>query len=279
MGPMSALPSAAATEPSESLRGLRRWIGAIAAVGGIVFASLFVASYVDPLFVERTAKEVIRLEVQGRVQERIDAIDAKWLAGRAARLIEIEQAKIAELKQQMSQGLPRRMSVVLEQMRIKSCTCRRIADAIESGYRPGLESRVGQAQHVIGQLDRLIQAKYMETASQLTREFRIFTGTNALVFGLLGLAVWLKKRAGLHLVPATAVLLCATALSAYFYLFSQDWLRTIVFGQYVGLAYLGYVGGVLLLFADIIFNRARGTTIVLHVLGGVVGAFAAVVPC
>ena len=265
---------AGAARPQRVLRGS---LGILGAFGAALFTALFAASFVDPLFVEGLAKEVIRIEVQKRVEERIEAIDQKYLMEKGKRLIEIENAKIAAFKEQARQGVPKRVSAVLEQMRDASCKCRQLADLGESYFK--FDGRIAQAREVIAHLDGLIRAKYMETAAQLTREFRIFTGSNALVFALLALAVFVKKKAGVHLVPAAGLLLVGAAVTAGFYLFNQDWLHTIVFSQYVGLAYLGYLAVALVLFADIVFNRARGTALALNVMGSVVGAAVSVLPC
>lgn len=125
----------------------------------------------------------------------------------------------------------------------------------------------------------LIRSKYMETASQLTREFRIFAGTNAIVFALLLIAVLVKRQAGLHLLPSAFVLLLAAGVTAYLYLFNQNWLHTLVFSDFVGFTYIGYLGSAFALLCDIIFNRARVTTKVLNALLNAVGSAAQVVPC
>lgn len=273
---MNAAPLPGTAEPSSHLAILRGWVGAIAATGTLVFGALFAASWIDPLFVERLAKEVIRIEVQKEVTERIDAIDDNYLVAKAKRLVALEKTKIAEIQGQMRRGLPARVTAVLEQMRDASCACRTI---VESYLGADGARRIAHAQGMIDFLDGMIRAKYMETAAQVTREFRVFTGSNALVFSLLGVAVFVKRRAGVHLIPATALLIGTAGLTAYLYLFNQDWLHTLVFGDYVGLAYLGYLAVVLILFADLMFNRGRGTLVAINLLAGILGAAASAIPC
>ena len=50
-----------------------------------------------------------------------------------------------------------------------------------------------------------------------------------------------------------------TATSAI-YLLNQDWLHAVVYSDYVGFAYLGYLALASALLADVVFNRARATT-------------------
>jgi hypothetical protein len=58
-----------------------------------------------------------------------------------------------------------------------------------------------------------------------------------------------------------------------------DALHTIVFGQYVGLAYALYLTVVALLLADVVLNRARVTTRLVNVALQAVGSVATAVPC
>lgn len=111
---------------------------------------------------------------------------------------------------------------------------------------------------------------------ETAREYRIFTGTNALAFLLLTVAVFIRRRAGVHFLPVGLILLLATGVTSYFYLFNQNWLHTIVFGDYVGFAYAAYLGFVFAALGDILLNRARVTTAVLDV---VLAPFTVVTPC
>jgi hypothetical protein len=106
----------------------------------------------------------------------------------------------------------------------------------------------------------LIEASYASVRHSLLREFRIFTATNALAFVLLGAVTLVRRRATLQLLLPALVLVGAVVVTGAIYVFGQDWLHTIVFGEYVGFGYTLYLAGVSALFADIVFNRARVTT-------------------
>src|SRR5256885_15548500 len=79
------------------------------------------------------------------------------------------------------------------------------------------------------------------TLFRSVREFRIFTASNALVFLALTSVTARRRRAGLQLALPAIVLVTASAVTATLYLFAQDWLHTIVFGSYIGLAYMAYL--------------------------------------
>lgn len=254
-----------------------RWFALILGiVGGLLFGFAFVASAINPGFVEQLARNIIRYEVERKVQEKIEAIDKAFLSSKAAVFAKGYAEDIEQTKRFLTQQLPTHLAKVIAEMRDLDCECRK---KIETNIRDGFEWRIASASSAHERLTTLIRSKYMDTATQLTREFRIFTGTNAIVFALLLVAVFVKRQAGLHLLPSALVLLAAGAITAYFYLFNQNWLHSLVFNEYVGLAYIGYLAGAFALLCDIILNRARLTTEVLNFVLNAIGSAIQVVPC
>jgi uncharacterized membrane protein YjjP (DUF1212 family) len=125
-----------------------------------------------------------------------------------------------------------------------------------------------------------VQSKYMEVATELKRDIRIFTASNAAVFLLLLLVSFLKPQAIAHLFLPGTLLVVATVICSYFYIFEQNWLLTIIFSNYLGFMYLAYLGFVFLFLCDIVFNRARVTTTIINAIFRIVGsAEVEVSPC
>jgi ABC-type multidrug transport system fused ATPase/permease subunit len=243
----------------------RRFAVTVGAVGLAFFALAFLASIVSPGYVEQVAKNIIRYEVEKKVHEKVEAIDTHFLTKKAEVFAQAYTDDITRVRGQLAQQLPARIAEVVAQMRNLDCECRK---KIETNIREGFEWRITRASAAQERLTTLIRSRYMETASQLTREFRIFTGTNAIVFALLLIAILFKRQAGLHLLPTAFVLLLAATVTAYLYLFNQNWLHTLVFSDFVGFAYIGYLGG-----------AARVTTEVLNALFSAAGSAVQVVPC
>lgn len=255
---------------------IRRFALVLGALGCVFFSLAFAASFASPGFVEQAAKQAIRHEVEKRVREKVDALDEGFLLRQAQVLARGHAERIGQARRALAQQLPERLSQVIAEMQNLDCECRR---KVEAGIRSGLEGEITGASAARERLTVLIRAKYMETARQVVREFRIFTGTNALVFALLLAAVLAKPKAGLHLLPAAGVLLAAALVTGYLYLFNQDWLHTLVFSDYVGLGYLGYLAGAFALLGDVVLNRARVTAWVLGRVLEAVGSAVEVVPC
>jgi hypothetical protein len=79
-------------------------------------------------------------------------------------------------------------------------------------------------------------------------------------------------------LPAVVLLGAVTATSRI-YLFNQDWLHSVVYSDYVGFAYLGYLALASALLADVVFNRARATTKFVNAILDAVGSTLQALPC
>lgn len=255
---------------------MRTLITIIALAGVMLFGSAFVLSYLKPAFVESVARDVIRMEVERRVSVKLSTLEDSRILELAKRASGQNAATMADITRKLATGLPKKIAEVAAEMRNVDCECRK---AIEKNMTGLFEDRVIKLTRLNERLSLLIRTKYMEVAESLTQEFRIFTGANAIVFGLLGVTIILRRGAGLQLALPALVLLGAAAIVAYLYLFQQNWLHTIIFGEYVGLGYFAYLGVATACLADIAFNRARITTTVVNAALQLVGAAAKAVPC
>lgn len=231
--------------------------------GSLLFAGAFAASWTSGHFISETAREVIRYKVAQEIDEKIEAIGGDFLLSKASELFGRNKEEIEALKATLKSGLATQVARVAEEMRDPDCACRKWISQV---VRDGLLSRIGDLNQLQDRLGELIRAKYLETEAGLTREYRVFTGTNAAVSFLLVTAALVKRRAGLQLVPAATILLLASTVTGYAYLFNQNWLMTLLYGDYVGYAYVGYLSFVFLLLADLLLNRARVTAAVLDAL-------------
>jgi hypothetical protein len=248
----------------------------ISCVGTALFSAAFFTSILNPGYVEEVAKDIIRLQVEKKVNEKIDSLDAKFLSSKAASLMKRQVDEIEIAKRLLKEKAPALIASVIAEMRNLDCECR---TKIEKTIRDGIEFHIAAAAQAQDQLTAIIRTKYMEVAEKLIREFRIFTGTNALVFALLGIGAFLKRGAGIHLIPPALVMVVAAAITGYLYIFNQDWLHTILFSNYVGFTYVGYLSIVFAILCDILFNRAKVTTEVLNATFQAIGSSLQVVPC
>jgi hypothetical protein len=94
---------------------MRTFIGTISIVGILVFGSAFVLSYINPAFVESIAREVVRMEVERRVGERLNSLEGSKIAELARRVSGQNAAEIAELKRKVAEGVPRKVAEIATQ--------------------------------------------------------------------------------------------------------------------------------------------------------------------
>lgn len=252
-------------------KSLRTFIGLIALAGTTLFGTAFILSYLNPGYVESVARHFIQTEVQHRVDASVTRLSNNNLLSRARQITTKNSAEIAEAQRKLAEGLPHKVALVVAEMRNLDCECR---NNIEISITNIFEGRITELARLNERLESLIRAKYMQVAESLTREFRIFTGANTIVFALLGLTVLLRKNANLHLVLPAMVLLGAASVVGYLYLFNQNWLHTIIFSDYVGWGYFAYLGVATALLVDIAYNKARiGAQAInsgLHVIGSAI---------
>ncbi len=156
------------------------------------------------------------------------------------------------------------------------CPCRARLQSIANDVT---RERLVTLSQMRARLASLIESQYANVRTKLLREFRIFPASNAAALAMLGIVTLVRRKAGMQLLLPAAALAGGVVVTTGLYLFTQDWLHTILFNDYVGLAYVVWLGIAGLLLADILGNRARVSTLMVNGLGAVVGVAATALPC
>jgi hypothetical protein len=257
------------------------WILRVVGVAGAaVFGIFFAITFSTPQWVEHFAADFIESRVGEKVDAGIDNIRPEPGDSAMSRLAESlyreNQEQIDRLKQDLKGRAQERWAAALAQVRDLSCECReKIMQALTLGSILELKSLEAANQR----LTAFIQASYMEVATKLKGDIRIFTATNAGAFLLLVLLSFLKPQAIRHLFAPGLLLTVATIFCAYLYVFEQNWLLTIIHGDYLGLGYAAYLGVVFLFLCDIALNFGRVTTRLVNGLVGGIGGSFSLTPC
>ena len=103
-------------------------------------------------------------------------------------------------------------------------------------------------------------------------DIRVFAASNAAAFLLLVLVSFLRPEHTRALFVPGVLLTISTLLCAWLYVFEQNWLLTIIHGDYLGLAYTAWLGAVFLLLCDVWLNRARITIRIVESIASTAGA-------
>jgi hypothetical protein len=255
---------------------MRRLILTVGLLGAVLFAGAWLLSFTHPLLVEQGARELLRIEVEKRVGEKLDSLSDSRIAVFAQRTLGRTDAQIEEAKLRIREDVAGRVANIVADMLNADCSCRQ---RLVAGARQFEGEHLASLVQARERLDGLIESAYASVAHSLMREYRIFTGSNAIAFALLALVAFVRKGAKLQLLLPAIVLVGAVAITGGLYLFNQDWLHTIVFGDYVGWAYAACLSVAVLALGDILMNRARVCTQLVNAFLNVVGSAASAVPC
>jgi hypothetical protein len=253
----------------------------IGVIGTLLFGLLFSITFKVPGFVEDIGKEFIQYQIQKKTNEKIEQVkldnkDSK-LGKLAAVLYKNNQQKIEDVKQLLKTKAHEKMAAVVAEMSDLSCECRQTyALKLKNGFEFNLLSLESANE----KLTDFMKTKYMDVSTELKRDIRVFSGSNAIIFLLLLLVSFFKPQAIRHLFVPGMLLFTATLISSGFYVFAQNWLLTIIYNNYWGFAYLGFVGIVFAFLCDIVFNECRITTEIANAILDVIGSAAtALTPC
>lgn len=245
-----------------------------------IFGTFFAFTYAILGWVQDFAADYIESEAAERIDETVDSIrvpEAESALGRLAQsLADRNEQRIEELRGQLKAKAHEQIAAAFAEMRNLDCECRRkVARWIESGFETDI--RLLQAANT--RITDFVQYKYLEVETELKRDIRIFTASNAAAFLLLLLLSFVNPKATAHLFLPGLLLAVSTLVCSYFYLFQQNWLLTIIHGDYLGFAYLGWLTVVFGLLCDIALNHGRITTEIINAFLNAIGSALSVVPC
>ena len=249
-------------------------------VGAGVFLTFFSFTFSVPGWMEEFAAGYIEAEAQERIDQTIDGLkppESESTIGRLAQSMYAQnEARIEELKSDLKNNVHVLWANAIAAVRDVDCECRnKYVELFEQGW----QASISMLQAANDRIVDFIHAEYMQVVNNLKRDIRIFTGTNAAAFMLLVLISFLKPQAVTHLFLPGTLLAVSTLICSYFYVFEQNWLLTIIHGDYLGFAYLGWLAAVFALLSDIAFNKGRITTEIINTVLSAIGSAGSVLPC
>lgn len=252
-------------------------------VGAILFFPIFLLSFADPQLIENSGKAFIEWKLEKSINTKIDSIKLprenkfeKLLGNKAKELRNRIEENIQNLKQQLKDDAPSLIAEQIAKLRNIDCECRR---SWEKKARDSMKFELASLEAAKFKLVDFTQAKYMEIVEKLTLDIRIFVGANGAVFLFLVLASFLKPTAIKHLFLPSVLMLVSTVLCSYFYIFEQNWFYIIIYNNYTGFTYIGYLTFVFAVLCDIVFNKAKVTTEIINAFLQTIGHAASLVPC
>jgi hypothetical protein len=256
------------------------FLRSLGVLGTSIFAFFFILTFSTPGWVESFATDFIESQVTKKIDRKINRLAISEGNGNLSKfaqsILAQNENQIEDLQKRLKSNVHTQMTNALSQIRNLSCECRK---KWEDSFRTGIESNISLLQVTNEKITDFIQSSYMAVVGKLKKEIRIFTGANAAVFLLLLIISFLKPKAITHLYLPAILISASTVICAYFYIFEQNWLLTIIYSDYLGFIYLIYLGVVFVFLCDIVLNRGRVTTQILNAALQAAGSVALVVPC
>ena len=241
--------------------------------GVAIFGSVLVLTYLSPIHVERAARGFIQSQIERQINSELGIHPQEARETRVGRMAETlaqrNREEISVLRQRLATGLSAQIAAAVARMQDVNCECR---EFMRRGLDAAIQSRLSNLQRAEPQLRRIIEGKYSEIVTDLLRDLRIFLGTNLLALVLL-LVLSIAKPGHVRQLFVPGVLLgVAAATGSVIYLFGQNWFFTLLYGDFVGWAYVAWLLLIFGFFCDIVLFKARVTT-------RIVDALSPAVPC
>ena len=244
--------------------------------GVVLFTSVFGLIYGVPKQVEESAKGFIQSQIEKEVRQKTAVITESTLAQKAKILADNLGFQESNLKQDIENNLPEKIASIMASMCGYDCEKKKqLADNIKNDYLDKIKNlKVAQIN-----LSELVKGKYIEIVANLKMDLRVFTLSNAAMFLVLLLISFFKPQAIKHLYIPAALLFTSTLISTSIYVFGQDWFYTIIYNDYMGLAYLAYLGIIFGFLLDIALNKCRITSFIFNMIGHAISGIGSVSPC
>lgn len=256
-----------------ALNGIRKLNIALTAFGSAVFGALLLfLLYAPESFAQRTAEfavSQVRAEVDDVIANAAQSEAAGTASAIAGAFSENLQQRIEGLRSGLDSGLDKFVAAVLVSACELDCGRREQARQEVEAFYNSILVRYGLA---LERVEEIVVGEYDRVMTELSRDVTIFSASNFISLFVAFLLSIFRGPAARHLLPVSICLTLATALAIAWYALGQDWVMTIIFSNYWGWSYLGFISVLLAVLIDIAINRARITSEVLNAVSGLFGS-------
>jgi hypothetical protein len=239
-------------------------------LGTIIYGIAFVYSLTSSEKIEQGARGFIKEKVSEKTHEKIDNIGTKYKDNKLVKLsAKIFKKKTEELKlykESLKLKIDEKLALVMVKMRNLDCECRKKYTKLFNGI---ISVKIVSIQIATEKLEEFMTQKYMHVIENLIKDFRIFLGSSFLILLLMLVLIFAKPQVTMQVNVLAGMMLVATAISSYLYVFNQNWFYTIIYNDFLGYFYLLYMGIIFMFLCDIIFNKARVTESIINGIGSV----------
>ncbi|HEY3495753.1 MAG TPA: hypothetical protein VGK73_13740 [Polyangiaceae bacterium] len=229
----------------------RRVLYVVNSVLAAVFAIAFLVLALAPGLVERHARDALVDRIAAATFERYPELEAASWGTALFSGLRSEAKTLRELRDSPELEA---LSALVSSFCVYEC---KETKDVGAKLRGALSSYLRGIDGALQRVEDWARGRYHELVGELIRDLRIFAATNAVLCVLAAIAARRETGPERLRIGISSILAVSVLLGAWFYLFAQDWLQTLLFADYVGYAYLAWVAIFASVLADAVFNRGR----------------------
>jgi len=229
--------------------------------GIALFGLAFSLTFLSPIHYEKAARSFLEYKIEQKIKNRINFKSDGKIAMFAKNLLEKHQQQIKDIKERFLPVLHARIASIVANMQTPDCECRKRmlhGLAVASTLASALDITFLEKSEP--QLQKLIEGHYGEIVADLLRDLRIFTGTNLVAFAALLLLSFVKSGYVRQLFLPGLLLAFASIITSVIYIFGQNWFFTLLYNDFVGMAYIAWLALTYGFLCDIALFEARITS-------------------
>ena len=246
----------------------------------LIYGAAFIYSFTSPQTIEKNARGFIKEQVAKKTHEKIDSIGSKHkdnkLVKLSANLFKKKKEQLVLYKEGLKLKIDEKLANVMAKMLDLDCECRQ---KYKERFHNFITTKIINLKTATKTLEAFMTQKYMYVIQNIIKDFRIFLGSSFFVLLLMLVLLYIKPQVTIQIDVLASMMLVSTVVSSYLYLFKQNWFYTIIYNDFIGYAYLMYLGIIFLFLCDIIFNKARIITEIVNAILNALGSSVSAVSC
>ena len=235
----------------------------------IVYGFIFILSLTSTDTIRVGAKEFIKYQISKEIHTKIDKLNDNKLVKYIKNKSKEKNTKLQKYKEFLKKHLSSTVNKITEKLSKEECECRKMRRNFVSSF---LTTKINNTKKAISHLKEFIHYKYINITSKLIKDIQIASASSFLAMLLISSLLFFKSKLSVQINLLSLLMLLSTLAGTWLYIFKQNWFYTIIYNDYIGFWYMGYLAIVFLLIADIVFNKARVTTELLNAFFSAIGS-------
>ena len=235
----------------------------------LIYGFIFILSFTSADTIRVGAKEFIKYQISKEIHTKIDKLNDNKLVKYVKNKSKEKSAKLQKYREFLKKHLSQKVNAITEKLSKEECECR---EKRRNFLKSILITQIDNTKKAISKLKEFIHYKYINITSKLIKDIQIASASSFLAMLLISSLLFFKSKLSIQINFLSLLMLLSTLTGSWLYIFKQNWFYTIIYNDYIGFWYMGYLTIIFLLIADILFFKARVTTELLNTFFSAIGS-------